>query len=50
MAEPVRQQMLSSGVPLLAEFAEHAGVAEGRPGEPALTPVRADDERNEAIG
>ena len=41
LAEPVRQHMLSSGVPLLAEFAEHAGVADGQPDEAALARAAA---------
>ena len=36
LAEPVRRQMLDSGVPLLVGFAEHAGISDGQPDEAAL--------------
>ena len=41
LAEPVRQQMLNSGVPLLVGFAEHAGIADGQPDEAALARAAA---------
>jgi hypothetical protein len=41
LAEPARQHMLSSGVPMLAEFAKHAGVADGQPDEAALARAAA---------
>ena len=36
LAEPVRQYMLESGVPMLVQFAEMAACADGEPGEAAL--------------
>lgn len=47
LAEPIRQFMLASGDPMLAQFAEMAACAEGQPDEAAL--ARAADFARETV-
>jgi hypothetical protein len=47
LAEPVKQYMLESGVPMLVQFAQMSACAEGEPGEAALG--RAADFAHETV-